>query len=325
MSAVGSIGAFAANVLTIKNGGRWLFNGGSAIANAAINTGTAITSAEITAAITASAGPIAAAIAGLTMSVGVVTMAVPVIAALSDIVAGKWPDWLPDIRKSPVESAYAGKSSEEVAALEDTYNQITSNKPWGLKSGKEIFSWASGNRPAEKTEEEKIQEIIDALPQAFVNAGVYVPSPTGSRTKIDITPEQRAAAEAYWDIVKSDQTTDEEWDAAEEALTQAFEGNEKALSNLQYWLDKLWWAMDENRDSDSYNPSAWEDLPASWWTNNDNGLTSEDISGFRSVPGQMRAAVREGISGIRVTMDGAVVGNLVAPYVSQYIARDIVG
>ena len=69
-----------------------------------------------------------------------------------------------------------------------------------------------------------------------------------------------------------------------------------------------------------------EDLPADWWTStgNSGGLTSEDVSGFKSLPGSIRSAVASGISGIKVTMDGQTVGNLVAPYVSQAIARDMV-
>ena len=66
------------------------------------------------------------------------------------------------------------------------------------------------------------------------------------------------------------------------------------------------------------------DVPADWWTNtNNNGLTSEDISGFRGLPNMMAKSVQNGISGIKVTMDGYAVGKLVAPYVSQEIAKEM--
>ena len=73
------------------------------------------------------------------------------------------------------------------------------------------------------------------------------------------------------------------------------------------------------------NQTNMEDIPSDWWSSvvNKDGLTSEDISGFRSVPGLMLAAVRNGVSGIKVSMDGRTVGTLVAPYVSQMIARDM--
>lgn len=65
------------------------------------------------------------------------------------------------------------------------------------------------------------------------------------------------------------------------------------------------------------------ELPADWWTNQNN-LTSDDLSSFRTLPNNISAAVRNGVSSIRVTMDGQTVGRLVAPYVSEQIARDMV-
>ena len=52
------------------------------------------------------------------------------------------------------------------------------------------------------------------------------------------------------------------------------------------------------------------------------GNMDGDTSGLKSIPGQMKAAVKEGVENIRVTLDGERVGRLVAPYVSQQIARD---
>ena len=59
------------------------------------------------------------------------------------------------------------------------------------------------------------------------------------------------------------------------------------------------------------------------------GLTGDDVQTFRGLPGQLSAAaqsgVAKGISGIKVTLDGRTVGALVAPFVSEMIARDIDG
>ena len=56
-------------------------------------------------------------------------------------------------------------------------------------------------------------------------------------------------------------------------------------------------------------------------------MTSGDLQNFRSLPGEMVRAVKEGaangVSGIRVFMDGTVVGRLVAPTVSRYIAAEV--
>lgn len=55
----------------------------------------------------------------------------------------------------------------------------------------------------------------------------------------------------------------------------------------------------------------------------ENGLTSSDVNAFQSVPDAMADAVRSGVSSIKVILDGETVGYLVAPYVSQSIARGI--
>lgn len=53
------------------------------------------------------------------------------------------------------------------------------------------------------------------------------------------------------------------------------------------------------------------------------GVTSEDLRSFRNTPEGMYKAVRNGMSGIRVDMDGQTVGRLVAKYVSTEIAREV--
>ena len=52
------------------------------------------------------------------------------------------------------------------------------------------------------------------------------------------------------------------------------------------------------------------------------GLTSEDVGVFKGLPGLMRQALLNRINGLQVVMDGVTVGHLVAPTVSQDIARD---
>ena len=82
-------------------------------------------------------------------------------------------------------------------------------------------------------------------------------------------------------------------------------------------------------ESNYYNPNM-PNIPADAWTNQ-NQQTSGDISDFRGLPAQMLKAVASGaasgaaagVSGISVNLDGQKVGVLVAPYVSEEIARDI--
>ena len=129
-----------------------------------------------------------------------------------------------------------------------------------------------------------------------------------------MTPEQWQAAQTFWDAYRANpfDFTDDEWDAFE----SAFEGQEELFDSLNELMDKITQAEDND------NWRTIEDLPADWWSNQ-NGLTSEDVSGFKSLPAQMGAAVRAGVSNIKVIMDGQSVGYMIAPYVSQQIAREV--
>ena len=134
---------------------------------------------------------------------------------------------------------------------------------------------------------------------------------------LPMTEEQWKAAQAFWDIFRANPTdfSDDAWSAFE----SAFEGQDDLFEKLNSLMD---YVVQSDR-GDSWRGI--EDLPADWWVNtgSGSGLSSEDISGFKTIPGQMRAAVREGVNGIKVTLDGYTVGNLVAPYVSESIARYI--
>ena len=146
----------------------------------------------------------------------------------------------------------------------------------------------------------------------------------GDSGLLNLTPDQRAAAEAFWDIYRKGDFTDDEWNAYE----GAFAGNEDLFNQLEALIDQVVQAEDNN---DWRNM---ENLPAEWFMNSDqwNGqggtqLTSGDLSSFRGLPGQIAAAAKsgtaEGVSRITVSLDGYTVGRLVAPYVSQQIARDL--
>ena len=145
------------------------------------------------------------------------------------------------------------------------------------------------------------------------------------------TRGQKAAAEAFWDAYREGTYTD----AQMEALESAFTGQDELLEKLINLIDELSPGGWENQDWRNT-----EDLPANWWldaerwqnagnANNGNAITSSDLQNFRSLPASLFGAVRqgaaEGISNIRVLLDGRAVGYLVADYVSEYIAQDITG
>ena len=133
-------------------------------------------------------------------------------------------------------------------------------------------------------------------------------------------------AESYWDFFCT-HGGDEDW-AMWETLESCFQGQEDLLDRLEETISQM-------TESDDWEQR--EDLPANWWLeasswrnagNSESGLTSSDLQGFRSLPAAMSNAVAagaaKGVSGITVQLDGYTVGRLVAPYVSETIARDVI-
>ena len=109
---------------------------------------------------------------------------------------------------------------------------------------------------------------------------------------------------------------------------ELFKNTEKMFGNDELFKDFMTMFQEFIDTEEGKNA---EDLPLNWftpqdtWNNNDSGgLSTSDINKFGAIPGQMLTAVRSGVSGIKVTMDGQTVGTLVAPYVSEIIARDAV-
>ena len=129
---------------------------------------------------------------------------------------------------------------------------------------------------------------------------------------------------------------------------------QQLLQELYREMDEAFWATTENGSTggevlnrldelisvETEKRGEWHDpqsavmrtLDADIWKNGGSGSGSDGLNGadlqrFLGLPAQISAAVRSGaatgVSGIRVTLDGYTVGRLVAPYVSQEIARDL--
>lgn len=140
--------------------------------------------------------------------------------------------------------------------------------------------------------------------------------------------DKDAAVQDWWDAWKNaDQGLDtyEEEQNAFDYMAEVF-GDEfgEVVDAIMRNLDEI------------QNQHSLEDIPSSWWQNagynNGNVLQTEDLRGFRSLPGMIAAAVEsaaasgtaEGVSGISITLDGYAVGRAVAPYVSQSMARGLI-
>lgn len=144
--------------------------------------------------------------------------------------------------------------------------------------------------------------------------------------KMPLTRAQMEAMEAFWDAWRQDDiemtpTTNEKFIEAWDAYEAAFAGQEHLFDKVDQLLTEF--------QSGAAKSGEWpymEDLPASFWEDA-GGISEADLQGFRNVPNQMAAAVQRGaaagVSGIQVIMDAERVGRLVAPYVSQGIARDV--
>ena len=118
-------------------------------------------------------------------------------------------------------------------------------------------------------------------------------------------------------------------------------------------MDRLLETLDKDNNTPGSNLSDYLNLPTSWFTGDVSGremnainnalaqtmfesgagpvsgrwaaLMGGDLKEFNRLPGQMQdkvqIGVQRGISGLRVTIDGQVAGRILAPYVSQEIAR----
>ena len=135
-----------------------------------------------------------------------------------------------------------------------------------------------------------------------------------------LTEEQIDAAEKYWDFLKNWGLTGEgDFDAAYDAFEAAF-GSDSALFDA---VDDMMEQLTQKYDLWSDMP---EDLPGSWWESltGAEALKKSDISEFSKVPSGMVTAVENaltnGLSGVKVEMDGQTVGNLLLPYINQGLA-----
>ena len=154
--------------------------------------------------------------------------------------------------------------------------------------------------------------------------------------------ERQQAAEAYWDELRDHNGAGVSW-ATETRLYDAYrvdngkgemvldtEALESVLDRMYDLTDQDGWQKLENLpdtwDLDGRIIRAMEARPeitSPGGGNGGGGMPEE----WQGLPGDMqtaaKAGVAAGIKGIRVTLDGRTVGRMVAPYVSEEIARDL--
>ena len=143
-------------------------------------------------------------------------------------------------------------------------------------------------------------------------------------TRMELSQNIINAAEAYWDeFRRSPFGTGANVDEAYTTLQNLFRPDQdEEFNRLMGLIEDLWTKKED-----------YPDLPSWWFSDPDNGgaegLSSEDISGFKGLPGLIQQAAKAGtaagVSGIKVYMDGVAVGHLVAGTVSRDIGIAIMG
>ena len=221
-----------------------------------------------------------------------------------------WENYSGLVKTSASQEELLEKARKEFEGQEDLFNEYI-RKIYELRN--------SGERPGE-------------LPLEWF--GIYGPEVVED-VDLDEKPgytdqDKEQAVQDWWDAWRNAANGEDSWD--EEA--SAFEWFKETFGDDfgDVW-DRIIQKLDETKDQTNL-----EDLPEDWyrttgsWGNtgiaNENGITSTDLQGFRGLPANIQTAVQKGaaagVSGIKVNLDGRTVGELVAPYVSVAIARDIV-
>ena len=349
-----SILGVAQNIKVIR--GFNAIQGMSGAANMAAGIGgTAATSMSsiITSAVTSCAGPLATAIAGITMTVGIAALAVPVISLLSEIIKGSWPEWLANPSKEEGETLAPNADPE-------TQKALTRAVTTGALIGSDPAKWALG----ERTEEEKAAGATPTAKEAL-HWGMNKLLGGGNEQDQKDNPLLRAmeyndAAQEYiyddsWSIadIQADMAR-RKLEALEEVIENidldAFSDSDKENA-LQDWWDAWREGADDEESAfewfketfgDEFSDT-WDriiakvdeldmqgidrpaDIPADWWkgSTGENGVTSQDLQTLNSLPKDTKEAVRELIGSMYISLDGEKVADLLTARVSQRIATTI--
>lgn len=151
-----------------------------------------------------------------------------------------------------------------------------------------------------------------------------------------LTQKQRDAIEDYWDFLR-DEDSGESYQIPMGQLKEAFQDMPAELDELMERINGMlhdqeawnmedlpeWWFA-QQKESSKY------EVPADWWKTgaNADGITSQDLQNFDSLPSRLERSVENGmakvVGSISFDLDGYQVARIVAPMVSQEIAKDMV-
>lgn len=213
---------------------------------------------------------------------------------------------------------------------------------------------------AETREEQRRRDWIDAERRRYDEEGNLAAEWALYGTH-GLASNQYWGIQNYWDKYRTGTATTEDWERLNshfqsEEMQQALIGvlqqmyrldrSEEDVPDWMFGLEQRWedveleqgGLQDSIREmTDMLRETVINDrdeatrlwMDPNLWKNGgqQDGITGADLRNFQGLPGLIAAAaqngVAAGVSGLRVEMDGATVGWLVAPYVSEMIARDI--
>lgn len=244
-------------------------------------------------------------------------------------------------------SIWGGKGDRIEAAGMVTRGQYNAlNQLWENYSGlvKTNASQEELLKTAQKAfegEEEKLQGYLEKIlelrdsgkrPGELPLEWFGVPSGEELEEDVDLDADKYSdqdrdqAVQDWWDAWKNASNGDEPWTEEENAFSWFQEVFGDQAGEV---FDRIIQKLDEMEDQTKL-----EDIPEDWWrttgnwTDTGDNITGSDLRTFRGLPASMMTAVQRGaaagVAGIQVRLDGRAVGEMVAPYVSTIIARDIV-
>ena len=183
------------------------------------------------------------------------------------------------------------------------------------------------------------ENAADKLPEEVKKVDTYgftLPTkrtPQGKVMGYELTDEQRALSEKWWDDYRVDPTNWDNWDVSWDAMEKSFTGVEGVFDSFMDTLTYLEQTMGNTLSSEDLPPFLFSDFQGDIQreleklestVNEKPGITSNDIAKLDTLPSRIEAAVRRGCAGLKVSIDGRPAGEILAPYVSEAIARDIV-
>ena len=144
--------------------------------------------------------------------------------------------------------------------------------------------------------------------------------------RLNVTEEQRAAAEAFYDVWRNWSSVTNPTDEMEEQFDSSWADLEKAFEGQDDLLDRLNGLLDTLPEMD---PTGWmnnEDLPAGWFADVSGALNrlsqSDEYRGAneRSLPGLIESACERGTAKKPVQVTVTLDGNVIMDYVDRGLA-----